>query len=89
LHSVRKQIHAVLSLVPGRLRLSIFAFLRISKRVNALTICFYAIPNAKPLRTFAGIAPAVGSAKGTTRVSKGMHYRYSAGSYSPPPERSH
>ncbi|NKM96579.1 hypothetical protein GFL89_00205 [Rhizobium leguminosarum bv. viciae] len=30
------------------------------KRRTALTFCFYAIPDAKPLRTFAGIALETG-----------------------------
>src|SRR5690606_1502485 len=41
---------------PARKRARIEHFRFSSNRENALSFCFYAISNAKPLRTFAGIA---------------------------------
>ncbi|WP_337184851.1 hypothetical protein [Shinella sp.] len=50
-----------------------------SNRENALSLCFYAIPDAKPLRTFAGIAlvrpAAIDDAELRHRLAEAWHFK--------------
>ncbi|MGO4837678.1 extracellular solute-binding protein, partial [Rhizobiaceae sp. 2RAB30] len=55
-----------------------------SNRGNALSICSYAIPDAKPLRTFAGIALALGLTLPGTAFAGGELRMYNWGEYTNP-----